>query len=232
MTTRKQAAANRKNAQKSTGPKTEEGKTISAMNALKHGMLVGVTSSLIDPDNSFNKIYATLLAEFRPIGVVEIALVRRMAVLLERERRGQDYEHAQFSLDHFDSVRQRDLSKFPVESETFQTALRELNIPPNVDEMLKIARYQRSISAEFSRAYRELISIQKARLHKERISTGGTIDRPIQLELAFRRTPGELIRLPRNSMPSSSNARRTRSSVPKREGGFPQQTQNVERSSK
>ena len=33
-----QMAANRANAQKSTGPRTEEGKAISSQNALKHGV--------------------------------------------------------------------------------------------------------------------------------------------------------------------------------------------------
>ncbi|HXK01944.1 MAG TPA: hypothetical protein VMS37_06040 [Verrucomicrobiae bacterium] len=38
MATPAQIAANRANAQKSTGPRTPEGKTASSMNALKHGM--------------------------------------------------------------------------------------------------------------------------------------------------------------------------------------------------
>ena len=41
MATEKQVAANRRNAAKSTGPKSEAGKEIARMNAAKHGMQAG-----------------------------------------------------------------------------------------------------------------------------------------------------------------------------------------------
>jgi len=37
MTSRKQIAANRRNARKSTGPRTARGKAIARLNGLKHG---------------------------------------------------------------------------------------------------------------------------------------------------------------------------------------------------
>ena len=39
MTSQAKIAANRRNAEKSTGPRTEEGKAIVAQNAVKHGLL-------------------------------------------------------------------------------------------------------------------------------------------------------------------------------------------------
>ena len=39
MPTAKQQAANRQNTQKSTGPKTPEGKVVVALNVMKHGLL-------------------------------------------------------------------------------------------------------------------------------------------------------------------------------------------------
>ena len=39
MTCNKQARANRRNARKSTGPKTQKGKAVVRLNALKHGLL-------------------------------------------------------------------------------------------------------------------------------------------------------------------------------------------------
>ena len=76
-------AANRENAQKSTGP----GNTSSTrFNATKHGLLsVGVTE-LDDPDR-YRDLLARLRDQFNPVGLVETFLVERMALAILRVER-------------------------------------------------------------------------------------------------------------------------------------------------
>ncbi len=66
MSTHKQRTANRANAKKSTGPKSENGKSVSRMNALKHG-LTAKTNVIGDEDpEEFEALRADLLAKFQP----------------------------------------------------------------------------------------------------------------------------------------------------------------------
>ena len=73
------AAVNRANAQKSTGPKTEQGKAASSQNAFKHGLY---SKALLIPGEDpakFEACRADLAAEHRPVGVTEEILVDEIA---------------------------------------------------------------------------------------------------------------------------------------------------------
>jgi hypothetical protein len=75
MATQRQESANRLNAQHSTGPKTEEGKSVSSMNALKHG-LTAQTTLLPDEDPQFySALSEGIRGELDPVGYVESILV-------------------------------------------------------------------------------------------------------------------------------------------------------------
>lgn len=92
-----QLQANRANALKSTGPRSSEGKTVSARNALKHGLrsreivLMGVESA---PD--FEAFRESFYRRFAPVDPVELSLVDRIAAAEWRLRRVRRIETATF----------------------------------------------------------------------------------------------------------------------------------------
>jgi hypothetical protein len=94
--TEKQRTANQKNARKSTGPKTPEGKQVAARNALKHGLLA--RSVVIDSDaapesrEEFDALLADFVADLKPTTVVEETLVERIATCYWRLRRAHRFE--------------------------------------------------------------------------------------------------------------------------------------------
>ena len=87
MTTRAQIKANRNNAKKSTGPRTEEGKTRSAKNALKHGLLARDTVLPGEDPADFDRQLSALEADIQPANSLEFELVRQIADSQWRMRR-------------------------------------------------------------------------------------------------------------------------------------------------
>lgn len=78
-TSMKQIAANRRNAQQSTGPRTPQGKAVAKMNAVKHGILS--TQVLVrgrhakENRREFVALHERFVADLQPVGPVEEMLV-------------------------------------------------------------------------------------------------------------------------------------------------------------
>jgi hypothetical protein len=94
MATDKQIAANRQNALKSTGPKTQEGKARIAKNARKLGLFVADTVLLQEDPQEFAAILADYVAEYRPLGPIEEDLVNDLALAMFKKRRYNRMETA------------------------------------------------------------------------------------------------------------------------------------------
>uniref|UniRef100_Q025G8 Uncharacterized protein n=1 Tax=Solibacter usitatus (strain Ellin6076) TaxID=234267 RepID=Q025G8_SOLUE len=75
MATQKQIAANRENAKRSTGPRTEQGKRICRMNALKHGIDSREELSCGESPVELHELAAEYDHEFQPVGLAERVLV-------------------------------------------------------------------------------------------------------------------------------------------------------------
>ncbi|MFP6647525.1 MAG: hypothetical protein VCF24_28790, partial [Candidatus Latescibacterota bacterium] len=88
MTSPKATKANRKNAAKSTGPTSPQGKEIVASNAVKHG-LAADSHMLLEGEsaNDYKNLHSFLRMDLRPIGVLEEELVGRIVDLMWRLRR-------------------------------------------------------------------------------------------------------------------------------------------------
>lgn len=94
-----QVAANRRNAQKSTGPRTAAGKSRSAANSSKHGAYASElhplrAGPLAEDDEKFYAKAEALIAGFDPVGDLELELAKRAASALMRMKRLDDFQTA------------------------------------------------------------------------------------------------------------------------------------------
>jgi hypothetical protein len=87
MTTWRQFQANRLNALKSTGPRTEEGNRLSRRNALRHGLAAETVIDGLEDSEDYRGFEAAIIADYDAETAVERELVLRLASLLWRLRR-------------------------------------------------------------------------------------------------------------------------------------------------
>jgi hypothetical protein len=92
MATKAQTAANRRNARKSTGPKTPEGKAASSMNNLRHGLRARTVVLKDEKQEDFDEILAGLQDEYQPACQSEQYLVNHAAIAQWKLVRAEAYE--------------------------------------------------------------------------------------------------------------------------------------------
>ena len=102
MTSYRQIEANRRNALKSTGPKSEEGKQASRCNALRHGLTAETVIGSLEDAEDYKAFEAAITADYDAQSAVERELVLRLASLLWRLRRATTMETGLFEIqaDH------------------------------------------------------------------------------------------------------------------------------------
>jgi hypothetical protein len=98
MTTDRQAAANRRNALLSTGPRTRLGKHRSRRNALRHGLTAETLIATLEDEKEYRAFERSVLATYSPATAVGRELSCRLASLLWRLRRATAIETGLFSI--------------------------------------------------------------------------------------------------------------------------------------
>jgi hypothetical protein len=109
MTSFRQIEANRRNAQLSTGPVTEEGKKKSRQNAVRHGLTAETVIDALEDAEDYAAFEMAITADYDVQSAVERELVLRLASLLWRLRRATAIESGLFKIQakHLLQFRQR-----------------------------------------------------------------------------------------------------------------------------
>ena len=81
------AERNRRNAQRSTGPRTPAGKAISRRNSLRHGLCANPAAGVVEDGGLFEHLHAELTEAIQPLNILEEQLVHQIAVSLWRRQR-------------------------------------------------------------------------------------------------------------------------------------------------
>jgi hypothetical protein len=99
MATQAQIEANRQNAQRSTGPRTPDGKAAVRQNAFRHGFTSSIPVLQRESDGDTQQLLAALIEENQPVGVNEEILVYQMAEYFFFQRRASIIMAEEFDSD-------------------------------------------------------------------------------------------------------------------------------------
>jgi hypothetical protein len=111
MTSDKQIDANRRNARKSTGPKTPEGKARANNNAMSHGILSREVVLPEEDEATFEELRERLWAELQPVGELESLLVDKIVAAHWRLRRLGRVEAGIFAWERYKLLADRAYSE-------------------------------------------------------------------------------------------------------------------------
>lgn len=156
MATKAQIQANRRNAQKSTGPRTPEGQARSSRNALKHGIraqavLEAQCEVLGEDPAAFAAFLQALADDLHPVGPLEDLCVETIALAYWRQRR--------ILLAEMGYIAARQAAG-PNRGDPAARACASL---PDLDILEKLMRYEARLDRQVNTALARLADLQDAR---------------------------------------------------------------------
>jgi hypothetical protein len=187
MISEKQLQANRANAKRSTGPKSEKGKKRSRANAMAHGLTAKQIIVPGETPEQFERLREDLIADFAIVTTIEFELVDHLAALLLRRRRPPVLEAALLKtlisppFEEFiealttEEIEQlMKISRKTLESQGVDLSditerqpgesRREAGLPRHIEMLNVYARYETHIMNEIVKTVRLLLSLQERRL--------------------------------------------------------------------
>jgi hypothetical protein len=168
MASQKQIDANRRNAQRSTGPITEAGKAVAKFNALRHGMTAESAVLPFEDHLAYAMLREALLSHYAPANIAEELLVDVVANSYWRLLRARRVETSTMKLG-VQALKQRNgLNPAPNSKDDDALAV---FFTDDHDNMRNQERYHGNIERSYFRAVETLRKVQNDRLREERRTT-------------------------------------------------------------
>lgn len=145
MSSFKAAEANRINAKKSTGPKSEEGKAVVSQNAVKHGLFSKHVVIENESIEEFNVFKEKLLGDLKPDNSLEELFTEKIIIQAWRLRRAIQIESGL-------------MGGFGGAEDVIQSFVW------NLEPLTLLTRYEASIEKSLSKSLYELQRLQTARM--------------------------------------------------------------------
>ena len=163
MATLKQIQANRANAEKSTGPRTEAGKAASASNARKHGCYSSFLVLEGQDQEKYNQILEEFMRDLQPRDIRERNLVEMMAIEWWHLGQCEFMGHCFFSNQRkIEQEHHKDWDEMTPEEQLQWTG--EDVAFYHLKDMLRISELKNRVNRNYHRASREFDRFREARL--------------------------------------------------------------------
>jgi hypothetical protein len=177
MSSQAQVLANRRNAGKSTGPRTREGKAVVAQNAIKHGFLAHQDLIQGEDRERFESCRRQLLGDLAPVGPMESTLAERIASLTWRLKRAERLQNEIFdyliareiedSLEEYDetlsAADEQEMRSDPDTEPVFAAGRAVLRDYSNEKVLDRLMMYERRIENSLYRTMSELHKLRRMR---------------------------------------------------------------------
>ena len=164
-----QLTANRENAQHSTGPRTQEGRKRSSLNAFRHGLTGQIIVHTPEDQEAFNKHCDGLRGALAPEGALEIDLAQAIAEDRWRLNRARALENSIFALGQTEHVPEDsdnpDLDAALAQARTWIAHAHELQL---------LATYENRIRRSVEKNTAELRALQAQRKAATKLAADNT----------------------------------------------------------
>jgi hypothetical protein len=178
MISERQQDANRRNAAKSHGPITPEGRAAVRMNALKHGLTAAeIILPTTEDKLEFEQFRAGFEEECQPVGLLEQVLVEDLVVSRWRMNRVRKMEPGFFALRYERMKREiKDLSALDAQA---HLALIFRDDAQDANTIGKMSRYEARFERSFYKALKELQRLQSLRFAPSDSGNGTVSQDPV-----------------------------------------------------